>query len=151
MEELVGAHGQHVVLVASIDARLPANPFQATDFVAVVWACSNNFGPSERETLGKELIEAGARFIVCGGIDCEKWHDDADAARLELEPRLAHEFFVSTSWHTGESPEDVLFFAFYCTDFEDFEFNEYLVLVVGEQHAEMGNLKRAAASLLRTS
>jgi hypothetical protein len=42
---------------------------------------------------------------------------------------------VMTTWHTGESVEDVVFFAFNLTNFDEHDFRKYLVLMIGHDPA----------------
>ncbi|MCW1915716.1 hypothetical protein OJ996_19170 [Luteolibacter sp. GHJ8] len=80
-------------------------------------------------------MEAGCRYVVCGGQDCEDWHDAVDMAFVLAnadEPGGADAApLVMTTWHEKESPDEVAFHFIHLTDFEDVAFRNYLVLHLG--------------------
>jgi hypothetical protein len=66
---------------------------------------------------------------VCGGKNCEAWHDDADMVVVILELDSGQELpMVMTTWHSDEPEEEVVFFAFNLTNFDQHDFRKYLVL-----------------------
>lgn len=60
--------------------------------------------------LAEALIRAGAVHVACGGIDAERWHDVCDdvCVMAEIEGKKAQH--VTTTWHVGESLEEVAAF-----------------------------------------
>jgi hypothetical protein len=84
------------------------------------------------------LIKSGCRYIVCGGVKCEQWHDEADLAwvMLDLESGPDNGMpLVMTTWHPDESEEEVVDFALNSTNFEECEFRCCLVLIAGDDPA----------------
>jgi hypothetical protein len=109
-------------------------PFTGEEYVGLVWAADDTFDDATRMKVVGALIDSGCRYLVCGGVDCEQWHDDTDVAFASLEASSDADVpFVMTTWHYNESVEDVVFFATYCTSFDDYDFKCLLVLVVGKE------------------
>ena len=133
-DSLTTPSGHRVVI-----GQLSANddlvvPFKVEEYVGLVWAADNTFDEAARMKVVATLIDSRCRYVVCGGVDCERWHDDADVAFASLEASShANVPFVMTTWHHNESVEDVVFFATYCTSFDDYDFKCLLVLVVGKE------------------
>jgi len=98
--------------------------------------------------IGNILIQSRCRYIVCGGLDCEQWHDDADLAWVELDivsPGNAPH--VMTTWHEGESPEQVARFAENNTNFDEHDFRCLLVLVIGEDASRVEGMRRIMSTV----
>lgn len=133
VDNLTTPNGHRVVII-----QLSANddlvvPFTGEEYVALTWAGDSTFDEAARIKVVGALINSGCRYLVCGGVDCERWHDDADVAFAALEASSDTDVpFVMTTWHHDESVEDVAFFATYCTNFDDHDFTCLLVLVVGK-------------------
>jgi hypothetical protein len=111
------------------------SPFSGALFPCLIWDHDGRFTDTARSAIAKALLEAGCRYAVCGGQNCEGWHDavDAEFVRAHLDdPNDVHESaHVMTTWHDGESPDDVAFFFVQNTNFEEHDFRRYLVLHVG--------------------
>jgi hypothetical protein len=113
-------------------------------YVAVLWAAATNkFDHAGRVQVATTLIKSGCRYVVCGGADCELWHDDADLAWLyrDLEPDPASSGSAPpfmTTWHTGQTEGEVLDFAVNCTNFDDHDFRPCLVLLIGPEPMRRG-------------
>ena len=110
-------------------------PFAGTPFPCLVWDHDGRSTDEQRLALARQLLDAGCRFVVCGGVNCEAWHDDVDTefVRRHLgEPEdvldAAH---VSTTWHEGESVDEVAFYFVNCTNLHGHDFRRFLVLHVG--------------------
>ena len=117
-----------------------ASPFSGELFPCLIWAHDGLFTAAGRTAVAKGLLEAGCRYAVCGGQNCEEWHDTVDEAFVEAhvdEPESRQDAaFVMTTWHPGETPDDVAFFFVLNTNFDDHDFRRYLVLHVGTGLAE---------------
>lgn len=133
-DNLTTPNGQRVVIgQLSVHDDLVV-PFTGEEYVGLVWAADDTFDDAARMKVVGALIDSGCRYVVCGGVDCERWHDDADVAFVSLEASSDADVpFVMTTWHHNESVEDVVFFATYCTNFDDYDFKCLLVLVVGKE------------------
>ena len=112
-----------------------ASPFSGDLFPCLIWDHDGRFTGPKRTAVAERLRQAGCRYTVCGGQNCEAWHDAVDAVFVEAhfgEPEHVRDTaFVMTSSHEGESPDDVAFFFVLNTNFEDHDFRRYLVLHVG--------------------
>jgi hypothetical protein len=111
------------------------SPFPGALFPCLIWDHEGRFTDADRSAVAKALLEAGCRYAVCGGESCEAWHDavDTEFVRQHLaDPEDVREaVHVMTTWHDGESPDDVAFFFVLNTDFDDHDFSRYLILHVG--------------------
>lgn len=111
-----------------------APPFSGALFPCLIWDHDGRFPDAARAAIAKALLEAGCRYAVCGGRNCEAWHDAIDAVfaetHLEDPDDVQDTAFVMTSWHDGESPDDVAFFFVLNTNFDAHDFRRYLVLHV---------------------
>jgi hypothetical protein len=87
----------------------------------------------ELSRLSRARIACGIRYAVCGGVECERWHDAIDQAfiELDLEGEAYETRFVTTSWHTDEPPEEVAFFFIHNTNSDAHDFTRFLVLQLG--------------------
>ena len=114
-------------------------PFADTLFPCLIWDHEGRFTDAERSVISKTLIEAGCRYAVCGGKNCEAWHDAVDAEDINRHRDdscdVRENELVMTTWHDGESPDDVAYFFVLNTDFADHQFQRYLVLHVGNSEA----------------
>lgn len=110
-------------------------PFPEALFPCLIWDHASGFSDEERSMVARALIDNGCRYAVCAGECCEAWHDTVDAQLLRqdiTDPAGDVEApFVMTTWHEGEGPDEVAFFFVVNTNFEDHDFQRYLVLHVG--------------------
>lgn len=112
-------------------------------YPALIWNILPGVAPEEMAAVLQNLFSTGCRYIVAGGVDCERWHDIADKQLLIQFPTESEQDqnFVMTSWHTGESSEDVTLFFVNNTNFEDHDFRQFLVLQFGDDFAVESQLK----------
>jgi hypothetical protein len=126
-------------------------PFTGESYVALIWG-NISFHANERQEVAKALIDSGCRYVVCGGQDCEAWHDETDMVWAMLSVELGQGLempAVMTSWHNNESEEDVVYFAFNLTNFDEHEFNKYLVLMIGSDHSEERRIEELIEAIQR--
>lgn len=111
------------------------SPFTGLPFPCSIWDHEGHFSHSDRFAVADALLESGCRYAVCGGQQCSAWHDAIDEewiARHIDEPEEVQEAAqVMTTWHRGETPDDVAFFFVLSTIFDGHDFGQYLVLHVG--------------------
>ncbi len=116
------------------------SPFPGALFPCMVWDHDGRFTEAERSEVAKRLLQAGCRYAVCGGHNCEAWHDAVDLAFVRQHVKDPDEtrdaVHVMTTWHTDETPDDVAFFFVLNTNFDDHDFRRYLVLHVGDGRAK---------------
>src|SRR5262245_49106482 len=134
-------------LYSCITSAIALQPEMHGQYPALVWNTKLGVKTEEIELVMQRLIANGCRYIVAAGTECKHWHDIADEQFLEQFPtepeRDAN--FVMTSWHAGESPEDVILFLVYGTDFEEHDFKEFLVLQFGDDDVVEWQLNAAIA------
>jgi hypothetical protein len=109
-------------------------PFAAAPYPCLIWDARGGWSEDSRAELLQAVLDTDARYAVCGGTDCERWHDELDQAFVlrYLDDELAADaHFLMTSWHTGASPEEVAFFFAYNTNFDNYDFQRFLVLCLG--------------------
>ena len=109
-------------------------PFSPMPYPCLIWDAGGEWTSAERSQLVAALLDTDARYAVCGGAGCERWHDELDEMFIaryldDQQAQAAH--FLMTSWHSAESPEEVAFFFAYNTNFDAHEFTRFLVLCVG--------------------
>ncbi len=140
MDLLAEKEGRVYVRVTIDRPEALASPFSGDLFPCLIWDHDGRFTDAARVAVAKGLLEAGCRYAVCGGRNCEAWHDAVDAvfvaAHLGEPENVQNAAFVMTSWHKGEGPDEVAFFFVLNTDFDDHDFKRYLVLHVGTGPAE---------------
>jgi hypothetical protein len=116
------------------------SPFSGHLFPCLIWDHEGRFVDVERAAVAKALLEAGCRYAVCGGERCEAWHDAVDeefvAEHLDDPEETQNAAHVMTTWHSGETPDEVAFFFVLNTNFDDHDFRRYLVLHVGSGPAK---------------
>jgi hypothetical protein len=121
----------------AIDApRDFVSPFPGVLFPCMVWDHNGCFSDAQRSELARQLLQVGCRYAVCSGQNCEAWHDAVDVEfvqqHLDDSDETRKAVHVLTTWHAGESPDDVAFFFVLNTNFDDHNFEHYLVLHVGD-------------------
>ena len=111
------------------------SPFADVLFPCLIWDHGGGFTDAQRSEVARALIEAGCRYAVCGGANCEAWHNAVDSEFVKQhldDPDVdAQAVHVMTTSHEHESANDVAFFFVFCTNFEDHDFKRYLLLHVG--------------------
>lgn len=117
-----------------------ASPFPGVLFPCMIWDHNGSLTEAQRTEVAKQLLQAGCRYVICGGRDCEFWHDavDLEFVRQHVDDSEATRDaeHVMTTWHEDESPDEVAFFFVLNTNFDDHDFERFLVLHVGDGHAK---------------
>ncbi len=80
-----------------------------SEFVCLVAWDSRTAGVTEISELACQLLEAGAVYVCTWGPDCERVHDIVDEERDARN--TAETAVVMTTWHSGESLADAIWFA----------------------------------------
>jgi len=116
-----------------------APPFRGVAFPCLIWDHQGILADAERAAVAAALLDADCRYAVCGGEECEAWHDAVDqefvARHLDDRDEVGDSAHVMTSWHEGETPDDVAFFFVRNTNFDQHDFKRFLVLHVGTSPA----------------
>jgi hypothetical protein len=138
--KLLARHGEREYLSESIpSARRLVNAFNGKRFACLLW----NHGVARHvegaTMLLQSLLDGGCRYVVCGGDDCEWWHDMIDelfvAKHLNATDAERDQNHVMTTWHANESPEDVATFFVFNTSFDGISFERFLVIHIGNGDA----------------
>lgn len=115
------------------------SPFPGEHFVCLLWDHDGRFTSDERAAVAVALLDSGCRVTVCGGKQCEAWHDAVDEEfvmqHLDDSKEDRADPFVMTTWHDGESPDEVARSFVADSDFDAHAFTRYLVLHVGTSPA----------------
>ena len=84
-----------------------------------------------QQIVSERLVTAGCRYVMAWGEECESFHDAVDTASLERHKYdVPAEHFIMTTWHNGETLENVFWFAQFCADFsyDEVELRKTLIL-----------------------
>ena len=88
-----------------------APPFYGALFSCLIWDHEGSLMDEQRFAIARALLESGCRSVVCGGEKSEAWHDAVDLEfvqrHLEDAPEVSEAMHVMTTWHDGESADDV--------------------------------------------
>ncbi|CAN0564449.1 unnamed protein product, partial [Laminaria digitata] len=71
-----------------------------------------------KTAIASKIISSGCQFVVCGGMECEVWHDVIGDTILAAEMIGAHEpqTTIMTTCHTQDSLMELALF-FICSTF----------------------------------
>ena len=121
------------VILQRGDAFVP--PLSGFPFPCLIWDHDGRLSEQERVAVAKALLDADCRYVVCGGQHCEAWHDTLDiewvAVHIDDPDDVQEAAHVMTTWHNGETPDEVAFFFVLTTNFDSHDFKRYLVVHVG--------------------
>lgn len=112
------------------------SPFTGLPFPCLIWDHEGVFSGAQRTAVAKLLLQAGCRYAVCGGRNCEAWHAAVDLEvvrqHVEASEDTREALHVMTTGHEDENPDDVAFFFVLNTNFDFHDFDRYLVVHVGD-------------------
>lgn len=105
-------------------------------FVCMIWDHGSGFSVEEQSIVASLILKLGCRYFVCGGDNCEQWHDVIDdmliMEGIDESGKVTDRPLVMTTWHTDDPPNEVTFFFVNCSDVDDLVFKSYLLLHAGE-------------------
>jgi hypothetical protein len=115
-------------------------------YVCLVYA-TETVSPQEMATVAEWLVSSGCKYAVCAGEQCSQWHDAIDLVGIvaDIESEPSHSQYIMTSWHTNESIEEVVWFWLNLTDYGDFNFQNYVALIVGQPGDLQAQIIRASS------
>ena len=118
----------------------------------MIWVVDTAVSEEDRARVTEQLVKQGCRYAVCAGHECEIWHDLIDWAFLETDTDFQppNEKFVMTTWHEGESVEEVSEFFALNTSFDNFVAKNFLVLFIGRDKDLEERAAEAIKGLLAT-
>ena len=120
-----------------------------TPYVCLVYSAQKDISKEDMERISDWLVSTGCRYAVCAGEKCSEWHDAVDSAYISSDPNYSppESRFIMTSWHTNETLEEIIWFWLMCTDYDDNMFENYLLLVVGEQEGLVEKILNAVSKV----
>lgn len=107
---------------------LSPSPLPSAAFPCLLWNHDGRCSADQRDAVARALVLGGCRYAVCGGLDCDSWEAAFDEAGAAADGPGQH---VMTTSHQGETASEVAFFFASCTNFDDYNFKELLVVHVG--------------------
>ena len=107
--------------------------FSGEPYVCILVVNESSISAAEQSLLSTQIVQSNCKYAVCAGHQCATWDLSIDIAYLETDPDLSppEDEFVMTTWHEGEPLEEVLWFGFNLTNFDDHDFKKYLILLIG--------------------
>jgi hypothetical protein len=135
MDVLAEREGRTFVAVTLTNVSEFQAPFPGALYPCLIWGHDVRVTDEARLTLASALLDSGCRYAVCGGADCEAWHDSVDVEfvkrHLDDSEQQLEASFVMTTWHRDEPPDDVAHFFVRNTNFDSHNFKHFVVLHVG--------------------
>lgn len=121
--------------------------FTGFAFPCLIWDHGSSLPTEERSNFAKKLLAAGCRYFVCGGAECKLWHDIVDeewvSQHLNDPDDVQAAAHVMTTWHEGESPDDVAFFFVMNTNFDNHDFQTFLIVHSGGSASDVDRVNAA--------
>jgi hypothetical protein len=114
----------------------------------MLWDSGTGATEEEMDALASQMVDAGCRYAVCGGQNCEAWHDSVDRAKFavarvkDYSDEELDKHFIMTTWHTDETIKKVVWFAVHCTEYDDIVFRYVMVLVLGGNNRNAKTVER---------
>lgn len=109
-------------------------PFSGDGYALLLYVAASDVTPEEQIKISEAIIASGCRYAVCYGHRCSSWDDSIDLAAIEAGKEDKE--FVMTTWHEKDSPEDVVYYFWWNTMFDDFVAERMGVFVLGS-HARI--------------
>ena len=83
----------------------------------IVVVCDVETSQRWRRELCEQLVLARPAFVICWGIDCISWHDEADWSYVNATEKglIPQSYDVMTAWHDEVSLAEAFWFAQNCT------------------------------------
>ncbi len=119
------------------------SPCEGKEFALLLVVEAKDVSPEEQSGLSEQFVRQGCRYAVCFGHECSLWDDSIDMVGVmaEIEGRPAP--FVMTTWHAEESLEEVAWYFAFCTTFDDWQPEAYIVLLLGGDGEGEAAIERA--------
>jgi hypothetical protein len=152
MQPFLSENGREFYIVVLNHPGAFELPFKKEAHPCLIWDTQGGWSDEERTSLTTALLDNEVRYAVCGGVDCERWHDELDEALVHRyldDERAADEHFVMTTWHTDEPPAEVAFFLAHSTNFEHYDFQRYVLVQLGGGAEWTARLKSALTLAVR--
>ncbi|MFA9218077.1 MAG: hypothetical protein ACEQSK_13365 [Sphingomonadaceae bacterium] len=110
------------------DSDLP--PLDGLQHFRVVLVAEAEVAEMTMWETSRALVEAGCKYALAWGTDCEKWHDAIEDAYLEATnyEDVPDEQRVLTTWHEDEELSEVFWFASHRANHPAHELRDTLIL-----------------------
>jgi hypothetical protein len=111
-----------------------APPHAAGAYACLLWDARGHASDGERARLARTLVASGCAYAVCGGAECEAWHDAIDEALIgpQAESAESADAEMTTTWHEGESPAEVAAFFVHAAIPPGGAPSHHLLLLIGD-------------------
>lgn len=138
-----GRERYEMMVIAHADDFAP--PHAARAYTCLLWDARGHANDGERARLAHKLVASGCTYAVCGGAECEAWHDAIDEALIGPQAESAEPADVEmmTTWHDGESPAEVAAFFVHAAIPPGGAPAHHLVLLIGDDADLRDELWRA--------
>ncbi len=114
-------------------------PFEGVTFPCLVWDHDGSFDGERRAAVARALLDAGCRYAVCGGMQCQAWESSFDTEFImgfeDSPDGWSDDEHVMTTSHADETIDDVAFFFVCCTHFGPHSLTRYLIVHIGASPA----------------
>lgn len=121
IEKLIEKDGKLFEAITVDHAGQLKLPFVDVLFPCLIWGHDGRSTDAKRSVIASALLDAGCRYAVCGGENCDAWHEAVDVEfvkrHIDDPDDVLDSVHVMTTSHDGEAPDDVAFFFVLNTNF----------------------------------
>jgi len=107
------------------------SPFNKEEFVLFLYINDKSISNETQRKLSRQFISRGCRYAVCGGYNCEEWHDSIDSVCIGNN-KNSDKNFIMTTWHDDETIDDIVFFFVNNTSYENFIPENFCIVLLGK-------------------
>lgn len=117
-------------------------PFESGAYTCLLWDTRGDADVETRSVLARRLIESVCIYVVCGGETCERWHDIIDETVVELQTsgEVRDDRIVMTTWHDGESSDEVAEFFVMTAVPPEGAVTQHVVIQIGQDWDKQNDL-----------
>jgi hypothetical protein len=118
-------------------------PFVGGDYALLLYVAATDVSAEKQTEISEAIVASGCRYVVCYGHRCSSWDDSIDVASIDAGK--AESDFVMTSWHEDDTPDDVAFFFWHNTAFDNFTAERKGLFVIGSNSKIEAAIETAVA------
>lgn len=152
--EILGPCDDETITIATLARpyHLPAELAEGGLHSVTIFIADPDVTPPEQSGLCDELVALRPYWAICGGHDCERWHDMLDESLVSLfapSYDVPDDRLILTTWHTGASVQEVMDFTLLSMVGMEEGPCRRAILIIGDGDTEMRREVDAALRLLR--